>query len=253
MCVVGDPAQTIYSFAGASSYDLLSFAGQFGPLRADVALNTDYRSTPQVVGYANKVLARSPERADYLKLTSARESGARVAHTVYATDRDEARGVAGRIARMVAGGVDPADCAILTRVNAQQPMLRAALHEAGMRSRVRRDAGWSGGTAATLAAVGPAEAGATARAADAASAARGEVTISTIHASKGLEFPHVFLVGCSEGLIPYGSPPDGDALEEERRLLYVGITRAEDTLHLSYARSREGLDVGRGRTPSRFL
>ena len=253
VCVVGDPAQTIYSFAGASSYDLLSFAGQFGPLHADIALNTDYRSTPQVVAYANKVLSRSPERADYLKLTSAREPGARVAHTVYATDRDEARGVAGRIARMVAGGVDPADCAILTRVNAQQPMLRAALHEVGLRSRIRRDAGWSGGTAATLAAVGLPAAETTGGAPAAAPVARGEVTISTIHASKGLEFPHVFLVGCSEGLIPYGSPGDGDQLEEERRLLYVGVTRAEDTLHLSYARSREGLNVGRGRTPSRFL
>ena len=79
------------------------------------------------------------------------------------------------------------------------------------------------------------------------------VTISTIHASKGLEFKHVFLIGCSEGLLPYGSPQDGDQLEEERRLLYVGVTRAEDTLHLSYARSKDGLNDGRGRRVSRFL
>ncbi|KAB7312963.1 ATP-dependent helicase, partial [Bifidobacterium longum] len=77
-------------------------------------------------------------------------------------------------------------------------------------------------------------------------------TISTIHASKGLEFKHVFLIGCSEGLLPYGSPETGDALEEERRLMYVGITRAEDSLHLSYARTKDGYGVQR-RRPSRFL
>ena len=55
VCVVGDPAQTIYSFAGASSWDLLRFADEFGPLAADVNLNTDYRSTPEVVNLANRV------------------------------------------------------------------------------------------------------------------------------------------------------------------------------------------------------
>lgn len=247
VCVVGDPAQTIYSFAGASSYDLLAFADQFGPLSADVSLNVDYRSTPQIVGYANRVLARSPERADYLRLTSARDDGARVSHMVYGTDAEEARGVAGRIANMAARGVDPADCAILTRINAQQQVFCTALREAGLRYRVRRDAGWSGsgddpvGRQALLESLGV----------DGA-AQLGAVTVSTIHASKGLEFRHVFLVGCSEGLLPYGSPTDGDALEEERRLAYVGVTRAEDSLHLSYARTKDGLAV-RERVPSRFL
>ena len=73
ICVVGDPAQTIYSFAGASSYNLLNFASEFGPLTADVRLNNDYRSTPQIVNYANRVLEASPQRADYLKLNSKRD------------------------------------------------------------------------------------------------------------------------------------------------------------------------------------
>ena len=80
VCVVGDPAQTIYSFAGASSWDLLRFADEFGPLAADVNLNTDYRSTPEVVNLANRVLAAAPNREDYLKLVSARESGPRDPH-----------------------------------------------------------------------------------------------------------------------------------------------------------------------------
>lgn len=75
VCVVGDPAQTIYSFAGASSWHLLQFADEFGPLSADINLNTDYRSTPEVVGLANRVLAAAPNREDYLKLVSAREKG----------------------------------------------------------------------------------------------------------------------------------------------------------------------------------
>ena len=80
----------------------------------------------------------------------------------------------------------------------------------------------------------------------------GRVTVSTIHAAKGLEFKHVFVVGCSEGLLPYGSARNGDDLEEERRLMYVAITRAEDTLHMSYARSKDGMG-SQQRVLSRFL
>ena len=79
------------------------------------------------------------------------------------------------------------------------------------------------------------------------------VQLSTLHASKGLEFKHVFLIGCSEGLIPYASPPEGDLLEEERRLMYVAVTRAEDTLDVSYARAREDDGSDRGRRKSRFF
>lgn len=247
VCVVGDPAQTIYSFAGASSYDLLAFADQFGPLAADVSLNTDYRSTPQIVRYANRVLAAAPNRQDYLKLVSARESGARVSHTVYDTDDEEARGVAGRILRLAANGVDPSDCAVLTRINAQQPAVCSALRVAGLRYRVRRDAGWSGGGVDDDAAQRQAKLEQLG-----VGGVAGAVTVSTIHASKGLEFKQVFLIGCSEGLMPYGSPAGGEVLEEERRLMYVGVTRAEDGLHMSYARTKDGT-AGRARVPSRFL
>ena len=243
VAVVGDAAQTIYSFAGASSYDLLAFADQFGPLAADVSLNTDYRSTPQIVGYANKVLASSPQRADYLRLVSARENGPLVSHTVYDTDAQEARGVAGRIARMIASGAHAKDFAVLTRVNAQQTAICSALRQCGLHFRQRRDAGWDvhADELSLLADATQTE----------ASIAEGSVTVSTIHASKGLEFAHVFIIGCSEGLLPYGAPSDADALEEERRLMYVGVTRAEEDLHISYAKTRDGM--GRPRVPSRFL
>lgn len=251
VCVVGDPAQTIYSFAGASSWHLLKFDDEFGPLAADVNLNTDYRSTPEVVGLANQVLAAAPNREDYLKLVSARERGTRISRTAYDTDVLEAQGVAARIARLVSQGAKPSDCAILTRINAQQSVLGAALRAAGLKFRVRKDSGWQSSALADDAASRKAMLEALGLDATGVQTDPG-VTISTIHAAKGLEFKHVFLVGCSEGLLPYGSPESGDVLEEERRLMYVGVTRAEDSLHLSYARTKDGYGVQQ-RRPSRFL
>lgn len=253
VCVVGDPAQTIYSFAGASSWHLLQFADEFGPLSADINLNTDYRSTPEVVGLANRVLAAAPNREDYLKLVSAREKGVRISRTAYDTDDLEAQGVAARIARLVAQGAKPSDCAILTRINAQQPVFGAALRAARLKFRVRKDSGWQSSSLADDATTRKALL--EAMGLDATGSQQSTdpgVMISTIHAAKGLEFKHVFLVGCSEGLLPYGSPEPGETLEEERRLMYVGVTRAEDSLHLSYARTKDGYGAQQ-RRPSRFL
>lgn len=78
------------------------------------------------------------------------------------------------------------------------------------------------------------------------------VTLASLHAAKGLEWDAVFLVGVSEGLLPISLADGDDAIAEERRLLYVGITRAREHLHLSFARSRNA--GGRGtRRRSRFL
>ncbi len=81
----------------------------------------------------------------------------------------------------------------------------------------------------------------------------GGVTLMTLHSAKGLEFPVVFLTGMEEGVFPHSrSMQDGDELEEERRLCYVGITRAKQRLFLSYAQHRriQGYGVSE---PSRFL
>ncbi|MDO3705592.1 UvrD-helicase domain-containing protein [Micromonospora sp. C28SCA-DRY-2] len=82
------------------------------------------------------------------------------------------------------------------------------------------------------------------------------VTLLTLHAAKGLEFPVVFLVGCEDGLLPLrwpGAAPDDDAVAEERRLFFVGLTRAQDRLYVSHAarRSRHGSE--RECRPSPFL
>jgi DNA helicase-2/ATP-dependent DNA helicase PcrA len=80
------------------------------------------------------------------------------------------------------------------------------------------------------------------------------VTLITLHAAKGLEFPVVFIAGLEEGLLPHiRSYDDPEQMEEERRLCYVGITRAMHQLYLTYARFRAGYGGGMHNPPSRFL
>lgn len=79
------------------------------------------------------------------------------------------------------------------------------------------------------------------------------VQMATLHASKGLEFPHVFLVGVEEGLLPHQSSIDEDKVEEERRLMYVGITRAQRSLHISYCEKRKQARELIPVEPSRFI
>jgi DNA helicase-2/ATP-dependent DNA helicase PcrA len=80
------------------------------------------------------------------------------------------------------------------------------------------------------------------------------VNLMTLHSSKGLEFNYVFMVGMEEGILPHSrSFTDENGLEEERRLCYVGITRAKEKLFLSFAENRQTRDGYSSQLPSRFL
>jgi DNA helicase-2/ATP-dependent DNA helicase PcrA len=75
----------------------------------------------------------------------------------------------------------------------------------------------------------------------------------TLHNAKGLEYPIVFMIGCEEGVFPHSRALDEGGLEEERRLCYVGITRAQRDLYLTYARTRNVFGARNFGAPSRFI
>jgi DNA helicase-2/ATP-dependent DNA helicase PcrA len=79
------------------------------------------------------------------------------------------------------------------------------------------------------------------------------VTLMTLHNAKGLEFPVVFMIGCEDGVFPHSRAIDSGDLEEERRLCYVGITRARKQLHMTFARTRSLYGGREWNMPSRFL
>jgi ATP-dependent DNA helicase Rep len=85
------------------------------------------------------------------------------------------------------------------------------------------------------------------------------VRMSTLHASKGLEYPHVYLVGCEEGILPHKGDPDASVesiaarIQEERRLMYVGITRAQRSLNVTWCKRRKRAGELVNCEPSRFL
>jgi ATP-dependent DNA helicase Rep len=79
------------------------------------------------------------------------------------------------------------------------------------------------------------------------------VRLSTLHAAKGLEFPHVFMVGIEEGILPHRESVAAGSVDEERRLMYVGMTRAQQSLQLSWCRRRKRAGEWHDAEPSRFI
>ncbi len=312
LCVVGDPAQTIYSFAGANAAYLRDFPAKF-PGTTSIELVRNYRSTPEVVTAANALLEKSASRG--VELRAQRPSGPAVTYTAQPDEVAEAEAVATRIGRLRDQGRPLGEVAVLFRINAQSEAYEDALSGRGIpyvirgaarffdRAEVReavtrlRGAARSGegdglldtvrGTLSGMgwtveaptargktrdrweswqALVDQATEYATAPGADLngfvddldrraseqhAPVADG-VTLATFHAAKGLEWDSVFLVGLQDGTLPITYAEGPAAIEEERRLLYVGMTRARLDLALSWAQARN--PGGRAsRKPSRFL
>jgi DNA helicase II / ATP-dependent DNA helicase PcrA len=300
ICVVGDPAQTIYSFAGATSQHLLGFTRRHPDAKV-VRLTRNYRSTPQVVEAANQVLGTSRDR---VVLQAQRDAGPAVTYSEHPDEVDEAEAVAAQIMRLRDAGTPLRDMAVLFRINAQSEAFEEALAARSIpcvlrgaerffeRPEVRqavtllRGAARSGDTSggglvdevtAVLSGQGwtpepPAGQGAVrgrwesldalrALAADLAqdqpaadlnvfvdevdrrAAAQHApvadgVTLASMHAAKGLEWPVVFVAGVHEGTVPIVYADTAAQVEEERRLLYVATTRACDRLFVSWSLAR---------------
>jgi DNA helicase II / ATP-dependent DNA helicase PcrA len=324
LCVVGDPHQVIYSFTGATPDYLTGFTSEF-PGATVVRLVRDYRSTPQVVRVANRLI---PDPG----LVAQRPAGPAPILTEYPDDSAEAAGLAIGIRALIASGVPARQIAILVRINADTQRFELALTEAGVPYVVRgaerfyerpvvrqalvllrgaavaerradgssgdddppaplpsavRDvltgigftaAPPAGGAAArerweSLAAIaqladdmhaerpqaglGDFSAELTRRAELGHAPAVEGVTLASMHAAKGLEWDAVLLPGLVEGLMPIVHARTADAIEEERRLLYVAVTRAREHLYLSWSPVRApGTRGVRGpavRPRSRFL
>ncbi|WP_293004226.1 ATP-dependent DNA helicase UvrD2 [Mycobacterium sp.] len=322
LTVVGDANQTIYSFTGASPRYLLDFSRRF-PDATVVRLERDYRSTPQVVSLANRVIAAARGRVagSKLHLVGQRDPGPEPTFRDYPDEVAEAAAVAKSIAKLVDAGTPPSEIAVLYRINAQSEVYEEALTEAGVAYQVRGGEGFFSrqeirqallamqraanrdvdtetplpdvvrGLLEPLGLTAEPPTGVRARERWEALVALAElvdeevahrpslnlpellaelrtradsrhapvvqgVTLASLHAAKGLEWDAVFLVGLTDGTLPISHAlahgGESEAVEEERRLLYVGITRARVHLAISWALARN--PGGRqGRKSSRFL
>ena len=280
ICVVGDAAQTIYSFAGATSNFLLNFKNRF-PNAQVFRLSTGYRSTPEIINTANQILRVANLVSDHgIELQSVNTHGEKPLVNGFSSAADEIAYVATEVKKQIDSGIDSSDIAILARTNAQLDQVKSALNNLRVASQIRsgerffervdvRDAmrlirgasvlpseggDWFADLVSVLQPFGDADyvtaflrlarsikdnGGENMRAFLREIEDRAEqnnppilpgVTLSTLHGAKGLEWDHLYLIGISEGVLPMGND-----LNEERRLFYVGVTRAKQRIHITYA------------------
>jgi len=293
ICVVGDAAQTIYSFAGASSAFLLNFTKKY-PKAEVIRLSRGYRSTPEIISTANAILRQGGIVAsEGHELSSMNDHGAEPLVRKFDSSAAEAKAIVFKIQELV-GRTDSnlsdiaissekamkySDIAILARTNSQLDAFERELRTAGIPSQLKTserffertdvkdamrvirsasvlpadDGDWYRTLTSVLLPFGSADyvqaflrLAATMQA-DGAPSLRTflreledradqnnpptlpGVVLATLHAAKGLEWPHVYLVGVNDGILPMGND-----INEERRLFYVGLTRAKKSVHLSY-------------------
>lgn len=274
ICVVGDPAQTIYSFAGASPAFLLNFTHKY-PNAEVIRLSTGYRSTPEIVNTANAIL-RSANLGH--ELDPMNDHGERPTARGFHSEGEEASALVDAIKADIDSGLASHEIAILTRTNAQLDLFENALNQAGIENQVRSaerffnrpevreiltairsasvlsEGDWLSDLRDALKPFGESEYvraflqlarelegdGLTSlraflreiedRAEQNNPPVLPGVALATLHAAKGLEWPKVYVAGVSASILPWGNQP----MEEERRLFYVGITRAQKSLSISY-------------------
>lgn len=291
ICVVGDPAQTIYSFAGATPLFLNTFTQRF-PEAEVIRLSTGYRSTPEITFAANSLLRVGSMGQE---LVAFNDHGSKPSVQGFKDEQSEIAGVLSDITALLTAGTAPQEIAVLARTNAQLSAVERAMNKEGIPYQVRNTERFFDRTdvrdflkQVRQASVIPAEDSQwidelrsiaqpflTGESIDGIAALlhlgreldadpnfspktlRGYlrevedrvqqnnpptmpvITLATLHAAKGLEWERVFLIGASEGILPLTNSGNSASLTdaviaEERRLFYVGMTRAKADLHITY-------------------
>ena len=289
ICVVGDPAQTIYSFAGATSSFLTTFTSRF-PDAEVIRLTSGYRSTPEITFAANSLL-RSATMGQ--ELNAQNDHGDKPEVLAYNDESSEIAGIVADMTALLSNGVPAQEIAVLARTNSQLNSLERAMNGAKLPYQVRSTERFFDRpdvkeflkgvrTASVIPTEGInwldelrtlAQPFLTGQSIDGIAGllhlareldedtnfspktlrsylrevedrvqqnnppTMPVITLATLHAAKGLEWERVFLMGANVGLLPLetnGFTLDSRMIEEERRLFYVGMTRAKRELRISY-------------------
>jgi DNA helicase-2/ATP-dependent DNA helicase PcrA len=261
--VVGDPNQSVYGFNGADPSLLYRLPEILRGTKV-IRLDENHRCTPQVVAVATAVLRDSESDETVLgeidAASSSRVDGPVPTVIAHASDTDEAAWTALRARQSRLPGMRWSSIAVLARTNAQLTLVQAAMEAANVPCLV---AGSDLGPASDLR-----SGWSTRRQIDHDDEPEVEpvdhdrVVLTTFHRAKGLQWHTVLIIGLSTGLMPLAAAQTTDAVNEERRLLYVALTRAEEELWCSWsegddAGGRSGFGAGAGsgrlRGPSPWL
>ena len=219
--VVGDDDQGIYGWRGADIQNILNFEKNY-PKAKVISLGQNYRSTEKIVEISRALAEFNPDRRDK-ELFTRNFEGEKVKYLHCDNDEEEAATIASFIQRSIdQGDWQPSDFAVLYRTNKQAHVFKTAFSDLGLQYHTVSDS-----------LDGPATG----------------ISIMTIHKSKGLEFPNVFVTGICQDLLPHYYNSDEKDWPEELRLLYVAMTRAKNWLCLSSYEAEARSEWERGQSP----
>ncbi len=257
---IGDPNQAIYGFRGSDVGYFASFSRDF-PGAATLSLSDNYRSAQNLLSASGQIMAASGGGHHFVPQLTARiyAAGRLVIHEA-PTDKAEAEYVIHQIEKMVGGtsmfsqdsgrvrnGEEGqrgfGEIAVLFRLNSQKTLVMEALDRSGIPYQIRAEA----------ASDDPDEMLSQAFKFSSEDDGADKVSLMTLHAAKGLEFPVVFIIGCEQNLLPLDLEGMTADREEERRLFYVGMTRAKEGLYLVRTRRRRLYGKIYENQPSPFL
>jgi DNA helicase-2/ATP-dependent DNA helicase PcrA len=246
--VVGDPNQSVYGFNGADP-TLLDRLPEILRGTRVIRLDENHRCTPQIVAVATAVLREGGSGADVVPPRTSRLDGPVPKVVAHAAAEEEAAWAAAQAKLSRTPGRLWSSVAVLTRTNAQLDVVQAAMDAARVPSMI---AGSDLGPASDLREAARVKGDRDELVALSEPVDRDRVVLTTFHRAKGLQWPTVLVLGLGAGLLPLASAQTPAAVEEERRLLYVALTRAEEELWCSWfgdLAERPSGAPGRGPSP----